>query len=143
MGFTVILFHQQKPLNQKYQFDTPGIYTIGRGKDCSLTIPKTVDNSLSRQHCQIVLKDTEVFVRDAGSSNGTYLNDKILPDGIAHLDLNDYYETTDSFLYDGDTIVLSNSIFQVKILGDDQNCEDIPQLTTTENGTVLLPAITA
>lgn len=141
MSFTVILFHQQKPLNQKYQFDVPGIYTVGRGKNCSLCIPKKVDNSLSRQHCQIILKDSEVFVRDAGSSNGTNVNDKDLPDGSLNLDKNEYFETTDSYIHDGDTLMLGNSVFQIKVIGGTIDDEDIPQLTTTKNGTVLLPAI--
>lgn len=141
MGLTVILFHQQKPLNQKYQFDTSGIYTIGREIDCSLTIPKTVNNSLSRHHCQIVLKNKEVFVRDAGSSNGTNINGTKLTDGTAHLDSNEYYEATDMHIHDGDTLMLGNDVFQIKIFSATADDEDIPQLTTTKAGTIILPSI--
>ena len=46
---------------------------VGRREDCGLRIP-TAD--VSRQHCEIVLKGSELIVRDLGSSNGTYVNGK-------------------------------------------------------------------
>jgi pSer/pThr/pTyr-binding forkhead associated (FHA) protein len=44
---------------------------IGRGTDCNLRI---ASSSISRQHCKISITPTEVFVRDLGSSNGTYVD---------------------------------------------------------------------
>ncbi|MEX0718722.1 MAG: FHA domain-containing protein [Planctomycetaceae bacterium] len=49
---------------------------IGRGKECNLRI---ASNLVSRQHCRIVLGGERVFVRDLGSSNGTYLAGTRLP----------------------------------------------------------------
>lgn len=49
---------------------------IGRGKECNLRI---ASNLVSRQHCRIVLGGEGVFVRDLGSSNGTYLAGMRLP----------------------------------------------------------------
>lgn len=141
MGITVFFFLEQGTTRQKFQFDTPGIYSIGRGEDCSLTIPKKQDNSLSRLHCQIILTASEVFLRDAGSSNGTYVNDKAVQDGSRFLDSHDLNET-DIKLNDGDTVRLGNCIFQIKLFdGDPSDQEEIPTLTTTEKGTIILPAI--
>ncbi|MEX0701664.1 MAG: FHA domain-containing protein [Planctomycetales bacterium] len=49
---------------------------IGRGKECNLRI---ASNLVSRQHCRIVLGRDRVFVRDLGSSNGTWLAGVRLP----------------------------------------------------------------
>lgn len=44
---------------------------IGRSTDCGLRI---ASNEVSRQHCKICIGETEVTVRDLGSSNGTFVN---------------------------------------------------------------------
>lgn len=44
---------------------------VGRESDCELRIPLP---SVSRQHCEFVVEDGKVTVRDLGSSNGTYVN---------------------------------------------------------------------
>ncbi len=49
---------------------------IGRGPECNLRIAST---QVSRQHCQIIVTDTAVRIRDLGSSNGTFLNGEPLP----------------------------------------------------------------
>jgi pSer/pThr/pTyr-binding forkhead associated (FHA) protein len=46
---------------------------IGRRPDSALRIPT---GDVSRQHCEIVVSDDSVVVRDLGSSNGTYVNGK-------------------------------------------------------------------
>eukprot|EP00913_Durusdinium_trenchii_P023482 g22060.t1 len=44
---------------------------IGRSADCNLRI---ASNEISRRHCRVTVNDTGVFVRDLGSSNGTFIN---------------------------------------------------------------------
>lgn len=44
---------------------------VGRKPDCDIRIPVP---SVSREHCEIVLEDGKLKVRDLGSSNGTYVN---------------------------------------------------------------------
>lgn len=44
---------------------------IGRKVNCDLRIPLT---AVSRQHCELSVKDGKVSVKDLGSSNGTYHN---------------------------------------------------------------------
>jgi hypothetical protein len=46
---------------------------IGRGADCNLRIAA---NSISRHHCKISITPKDVYVRDLGSSNGTYVEGK-------------------------------------------------------------------
>ncbi len=46
---------------------------IGRGKDVTLTLPHAL---VSRQHTEIFEKDGWLFVKDLGSLNGTYVNNR-------------------------------------------------------------------
>ena len=45
--------------------------TIGRGDSCEILLE--VDN-VSRRHCSLLFREGGVFLRDNGSTNGTYLN---------------------------------------------------------------------
>ena len=49
--------------------ETP--FTMGRGSDCSLPVP---DDQASRFHCQIEREGAVYFLKDLGSTNGTFLN---------------------------------------------------------------------
>lgn len=51
-------------------------FLIGRSESCQLR-PKS--ESVSRQHCIIVLKDNRVLIQDLKSRNGTFVNEKRLP----------------------------------------------------------------
>lgn len=50
-----------------------GSLTIGRGKDCHLSIP---DTRLSRRHSELLCQGREVTVTDLGSVNGTFVNNQ-------------------------------------------------------------------
>ena len=47
--------------------------TIGRSEDNSFQI---AENSVSSRHCELQLKDDIVHIKDLGSTNGTFINDK-------------------------------------------------------------------
>ena len=46
---------------------------IGRNAECNIQIPL---GEISRRHCEIAVKKDKITVRDLGSSNGTYVNNK-------------------------------------------------------------------
>lgn len=46
---------------------------IGRSGDCDYQIPLSV---ISRRHCKLSRKGERLILKDLGSSNGTFLNDK-------------------------------------------------------------------
>jgi DNA-binding CsgD family transcriptional regulator len=46
---------------------------VGRSSQCDLVVN---DVTISRRHAEIILKDSFVFVRDLGSLNGTYVDDR-------------------------------------------------------------------
>jgi pSer/pThr/pTyr-binding forkhead associated (FHA) protein len=47
--------------------------TIGRLEDNSFQVP---DSSVSSHHCEIILRGSDVLVRDLGSTNGSFLNNE-------------------------------------------------------------------
>ena len=49
-----------------------GIY-IGRGSECEISIN---DPEISRQHAKITLHNAGIWVQDAGSRNGVFINEK-------------------------------------------------------------------
>src|ERR1700682_1374073 len=51
------------------------ITTLGRSAACDLVLG--LDN-VSRQHCAVHAREDGHFVRDAGSTNGTFVNDEEL-----------------------------------------------------------------
>lgn len=52
--------------------------TIGRVEDNTFQIP---DSSVSSHHCEILLKGSEVVVKDLGSTNGTFINGHQISEG--------------------------------------------------------------
>ncbi len=50
---------------------------IGRLDDCHIRIPIA---DVSRKHCELVVSDGSIVIRDLGSSNGTYVNQERVSD---------------------------------------------------------------
>lgn len=58
-----------------YKMDKDSV-SIGRSAKCDLVIPH---ESMSRNHCQIEIKDGEFFITDLGSINGVYIDNVKIP----------------------------------------------------------------
>lgn len=48
-------------------------FLIGRDAQCQL---RPASPSISKQHCAIAVRGTDVFIRDCGSTNGTFVNEE-------------------------------------------------------------------
>jgi two-component system cell cycle response regulator len=101
------------------------ITTLGRAADCDLVLE--LDN-VSRQHCAVHAREEGHFVRDAGSTNGTFVNDEEL--------------NRERLLRAGDLLRLGSVVF--KFLTADQSAgvevqyhETIYRLTITDGLTQL------
>ena len=53
---------------------------IGRTEQCDITIPGT---HLSRRHTELRIQGSQLLIKDLGSSNGTFLNDKSITEAMA------------------------------------------------------------
>lgn len=76
------------------------VTVIGRDEHARLRIPVP---QVSRKHCEVVVKDPKVQVRDVGSSNGTYVNGR---------------KVREADLTPGDLITVGPVVFVVKINGE-------------------------
>jgi hypothetical protein len=56
-----------------------GEITVGRAGDNELVLP---DTSVSRHHAKLIRHGASLVVRDLGSRNGTYLDGKLIHDGV-------------------------------------------------------------
>lgn len=50
-------------------------FLIGRDPQCQL---RPASQAVSKQHCAVIVRDGQVFVRDFGSTNGTLVNDALV-----------------------------------------------------------------
>ncbi len=73
---------------------------IGRAEECDLRVPLL---NVSRRHCEVHLGDDAVSVKDLGSSNGTYVNNK---------------RVNQAELSAGDRLVIGPVVFTVQVDGE-------------------------
>lgn len=59
-----------------YSFDEPLLCTIGRSSSSTIEFSGDAGIGVSRKHCVFDIRPPFAFLRDAGSSNGTYINGK-------------------------------------------------------------------
>lgn len=59
---------------REFTFDQPDTFLIGRIEKAHLCLPH--DRFFSRNHCLLEIAPPRVFLRDLGSTNGTYVNGK-------------------------------------------------------------------
>ncbi|AFY99200.1 protein kinase domain-containing protein [Calothrix sp. PCC 6303] len=103
---------------RQYTFDSRTTCIIGRSKDCNPQLPNDEEHStISRYHCLLDINPPAIRIRDFGSRNGTFVNDKKIgqreenqtPEEAAKVQFPEYD------LKDGDEIKLSNTVFVVSI----------------------------
>ena len=75
---------------------------IGRGKGCNLQV---LSNDVSRRHCQFVIGESMVAVRDLGSGNGTLINSQKTEPNV------------DSPLISGDMVQIGPLVIKVEFDG--------------------------
>ena len=89
-----------KESGDRREFPLTGpITTIGRKDDCDIRIPL---GEVSRHHAQISVNDGVVAVKDLGSANGTYLNNRRI---------------TEEKLSPGDHVIIGPVVFTIQVDG--------------------------
>ncbi len=74
--------------------------TIGRNTECDIQVQLEI---VSRRHCELIVNNGSLVVRDLGSSNGTYVNNK---------------RVQETQLQPGDTLTVGPVVFTVVIDGE-------------------------
>jgi len=99
---------------KKYSVDEPTVINIGRGSNCTISIPKDVDPGVSRNHCRLDIAPPRTELTDLGSSNGTYINDM-------RIEPNKKYE-----LKSGDTFKVGENLFSIEIKSTKVGADSAP-----------------
>jgi len=101
-SFKLTLMVESGPLKgQKFSIDEPMLCIIGREFDCNLRIDSS---SMSRHHCVLEVKPPYVFIKDLGSTNGSFVNER---------KLNDFDDATE--LHHGDKVRLGDNSISVTL----------------------------
>jgi pSer/pThr/pTyr-binding forkhead associated (FHA) protein len=82
---------------------------IGRDPECQL---RPASPAVSKKHCLISVRDGKVFIKDFGSTNGTFVNDAQLTDEIG--------------VEDGDRVRIGPLDFKVQIIPADARPDSTP-----------------
>ena len=72
----VVLFHVVSPVSKKRTFTVRLPILLGRGEEAKFRIQHDL---VSRKHCEFFERQGQVYVRDLGSTNGTFLDDEQVP----------------------------------------------------------------
>ena len=111
---------------RQFVFTNRTLCTVGRSGDCVLRIQGDANNlTVSRRHCLLDIDPPTVWVRDLGSLNGTFVNDRKIgqrekgtPPWEAVPADRDGVE-----LHDGDRLVVGSSEFLIDIQKSALECE--------------------
>jgi len=101
-GITVMLrvLEGQEP-GRGYQIEKSPV-TIGRDSMCDVSIP---DTRMSRQHCMLFYYSPTFYIKDLGSTNGTFVNDK---------------RVKQSEMKNGDHIQVGSTVLELIVSGREQ-----------------------
>jgi len=103
----------------------PGKTVIGRRDDCDLRIPLS---QISRKHAIIFVEQNKAVLKDLGSVNGTYINNKRVGEQV---------------LSPGDHIVIGPVVFTVQIDGEPKEIRKVRTRLETRQNVLTGSSITA
>jgi len=98
---------------QVYTFREPQGFTFGRAVDCSFVVEN--DNTFSRHHFLMEINPPQVWIKDLGSLNGTYVNEKIIGSRPAGVEAKDAEHGDVHPLRDGDIIKAGTYTLRLKV----------------------------
>ena len=103
-----------------FSFTHHDSFLIGRSPDAHLCLPN--DRYFSRNHCLLEMNPPHSYLRDLGSTNGTFLNG---------------HRVQDAFLKNGDRIQCGETILIVEVTAESNNLSE----TTQDSGVPARPVL--
>ncbi len=106
---------------REFTFDQHDTFLIGRSDEAHLYLPE--DKFFSRHHCLLEIAPPRCFLRDLGSTNGTYVNGQ---------------RVAEAFLQSGDRVQGGATVLQVEVMA-----EQPAPLNSSEAPTLARPSLVA
>jgi serine/threonine-protein kinase len=125
---------------EEFVFVDRGKCLIGRSCDCDLPLPHTAEFcTVSRHHCLLEIKPDEVWVRDLGSRNGTYVNGLRISRSVGCWNIGGAAGTpcTDYELRNGDELSLADIVLRVGIVPESDRHEPVIDRPEAKNALAL------
>ncbi len=122
-------FVSENKLISKFAFvhGSPSEVVIGRDESAQICLQKSV---ISKQHAQLIFdSNSNIFVIDLGSSNGTFLNDRKIEQGVPY-----QIRTTDELKFAGQQgikLVFNPDAYQLSVNQNSQNHSSASNITNT------------
>ena len=120
---------------QTFDFVEPTVCIVGRDDRCQIKLPNDQAHStISRFHCLLDISPPNIWVRDFGSLNGTYLNAEKIgqrPEGssIEEARKQQYPERN---LENGDRLQIGETVFDIQIINNEPQRQLNPDLIGKE-----------
>ena len=105
---------------REFTFDQHDTFLIGRSDSAHLYLPE--DKFFSRHHCLLEIAPPRCFLRDLGSTNGTFVNGK---------------KVAEAYLTSGDRIQGGQTVLEVDVQVD----QPVTAVDSSEAPTVTRPSI--
>src|SRR6185369_195815 len=96
-----------------FTFDQHDTFMIGRSEDAQFCLPH--DRFFSRHHCILEIAPPQAFIRDLGSTNGTYVNGQ---------------RVDTAYLKSGDRIQGGETVLEVEVSTGLEEVQDVPNLAS-------------
>jgi eukaryotic-like serine/threonine-protein kinase len=105
---------------REFVFDQHDTFLIGRSESAHLYLPE--DRFFSRHHCLLEIAPPRCFLRDLGSTNGTFVNGQKVPE---------------AYLHSGDKIQGGQTVLEVEVQTDRPHTTAPLQMPTVTGPTLL------
>ena len=105
---------------RQFIFEDRTTCLIGRSSDCQLKLPNDeLHRTISRYHCLLDINPPDIRVRDFGSKNGTYINEKKIGQRRLNQTAQEAAKMTfqEHDLKEGDEIKIGKTVFKISIQG--------------------------
>jgi pSer/pThr/pTyr-binding forkhead associated (FHA) protein len=103
---------------REFVFEEPAECVIGRAADCDIQIPADEEHAdVSRHHCVLEIHPPHIQVRDLGSTNGTFVNGRLVGQRPPHQPAEEsgLWPSSARALNNGDELRIGNTIFHVVV----------------------------
>ncbi len=116
----MLIVTQGENAGKGFDLEHRGRCLIGRAADCDIRLSRRdAESDISRHHCELEFDPPNVWLRDLGSRNGTFLNNKPIGRRLSDVPVEevDLHQFPSYSVASGDQIRVGHSVLRVGVIG--------------------------